>query len=76
MAYYDYDEDRDLLDFPYECPKCGSELELDVSPYDYETHLVCSNSDCDYELDVTADFEKLEELKEHQDDDDDDSDEN
>ena len=51
MLYYDYDEERYVLDAPTECPKCGSKLELDV---DYDTtHLICSNSDCDYMLDVT-----------------------
>ena len=69
MLYYDYDEERYVLDAPTECPKCGSKLELDV---DYDTtHLICSNSDCDYMLDVTAEFKELEQLENEAEDEDD-----
>ena len=59
--HYDFDEDRYILDVPTECPKCGSKLELDVN-YD-NTHLLCPNQDCDYELDVTDEFKELEAAK-------------
>lgn len=55
--HYDYDEERYILDVPNECPKCGSELELDVN-YD-STSLLCKNQSCDYEIDVTEEFKKI-----------------
>lgn len=58
--HYDYNEKRYVLDVPNECPKCGSELELDVD-YD-ETHLVCSNMYCDYKIDVTDEFKQYEKV--------------
>lgn len=55
-----YDENCDnpsvRLDIPKECPKCESELELDVN---YETtFLLCP--ECDFEIDVTDEFNQLE----------------
>ena len=51
MLYKKYD-----LNVPTYCPKCDSELELD---HEYEkTTLLCPNSDCDFKLDVTKEFEK------------------
>lgn len=57
--HFDFDENRDILDVPKECPKCKSELELDTG-YD-KTALFCTNPDCDYEIDVTEEFEKAAE---------------
>ena len=59
--HYDYDEERYILDVPTECPKCGSELELN-NEYD-SLQLFCVNNKCDYELDVTDEFRKLEEAE-------------
>ena len=51
----DYEEEI-FLDVPTECPKCGEKLEVDTD-YD-KTMLICSNVDCDYELDATEEFER------------------
>lgn len=57
-----YEDFEDILDVPTHCPKCGCELEVDTG---YEkTMLLCSNPDCDYELDATEEFEKASEAYE------------
>lgn len=56
--HYDFDLKSYILDVPTECPKCGNPLELN-NEYD-SAQLICTNNDCDYELDVT------EELKEYE----------
>lgn len=58
--YYDFDEQRYILDVPTECPKCEEELELDTNP-DGTVYLLCPK--CDYKLDVTEEFKKLEEAE-------------
>ena len=50
----DFEDENFFLDVPTECPECGSPLELDTD-YD-KTRLLCSN--CDYEIDVTEEFER------------------
>ncbi len=51
------ESNEESLDVPKICPECGEELDLDV---DYDTTtLICEN--CDYKLDVTDEFKKLEE---------------
>lgn len=58
--YFDYEENRYILDVPNECPKCGEELELDTG---YENvFLRCTK--CNYELDVTEEFKALEKVEE------------
>ena len=54
----EYEENDEIANLPRECPKCGAELELDTG-YD-ETTLLCP--ECDYQLDVTAEFQKLEDI--------------
>lgn len=55
--FYDPDDTvEESLNVPRECPKCGEELELDI---DYEiTSVMCPK--CDFELDVTEEFKKLD----------------
>lgn len=64
--HYDDELERYVLDVPTTCPKCGCKLDLDVN-YD-STHLLCSNMDCDYELDATQEFKALEEAEEEEED--------
>jgi len=52
----DFEDEEIFLDVPTECPKCGSRLEVDTD-YD-KTMLICTNDDCDYELDATEEFER------------------
>lgn len=43
---------------PHVCPKCGEKLNLEN---DYDMHkLVCENSACDFEMDVTEELMRLE----------------
>ena len=59
--HYDFEENRFIMDVPECCPKCGAELEVDTRLEDgIKTMLVCSNDECDYELDATEEFEKFE----------------
>ena len=58
--YYDYDEERYILEVPTECPECEEKLELDPNP-DGTVFLLCPK--CDYKLDVTEEFRKLEEAE-------------
>lgn len=58
--YYDFDEQRYILDVPTECPECEEELELDPNP-DGTVFLLCPK--CDYKIDVTEEFKKLEEAE-------------
>ena len=71
--YYDYDEERYILDVPKECPECGSDLELDIN-YD-TTYLYCTNNNCNYKIDVTDEFKELEEVENDEDEDDEEDDE-
>jgi len=54
--HYDLETERYVMDVPTECPKCGCQLEVDTDID--KTTLICSNIDCDYELDATEEFEK------------------
>ena len=52
------------MDVPTHCPRCGSELEVDTRYADestLKTFLLCSNNECEYELDATEEFEKASE---------------
>ena len=49
-------ENDEIANLPRECPECRSDLELDVD-YD-KTTLLCPQ--CEYELDVTHEFQKIE----------------
>lgn len=56
------DEDIESSDsnIPTECPKCGESLELDIDyskdGNGYKKTLYCSNSKCDYFIDVTKEM--------------------
>lgn len=54
--YIGEEEGDEITNLPRECPKCGAELELDT--YYDETTLLCS--ECDYQLDVTEEFKRID----------------
>lgn len=56
--HYDYDEERYVLDIPTECPKCGDELKLETKA-DGKSIVYCDKAACEYELDVTNEFQEL-----------------
>ena len=56
FANEEFENEDFFLDVPTECPKCGSPLEVDTD-YD-KTKLLCTNVDCNYELDATEEFER------------------
>ncbi len=76
--YYDDDLERYVLDLPRECPKCSYPLELDhdygEEPDTFTTKLVCTNPDCDYELDATEEFRMVDEANDELYDEDEDDD--
>lgn len=66
LSCYEYPENKYLFDtdridgdkaIPHECPKCGKELEPDINyakdGSGYITKLLCTNLECDFEVDVT-----------------------
>ena len=64
--HYDDDRGQYILDVPIYCPNCDEKLELDVNDDPYTVFLFCENPNCDYELDVTDEFKKLNELEEEE----------
>lgn len=74
---YDAEKERFVMDLPEECPRCGAELELDtryVGDGETKTFLLCSNDECDYELDASEEFERASEEYNIKGDDEDDDD--
>jgi len=58
---YDAEKERFIMDVPTHCPRCNSELEVDTrygEDSSIKTFLICSNNECDYEIDATEEFEK------------------
>lgn len=56
--HYDYEQERFVMDVPTECPKCGAELEPDIS--EEQQILLCPN--CEYEFDATNELKKISEV--------------
>lgn len=63
--HYDESMQRYVLDLPQKCELCGSKLELDIWPN--ETYLRCTKQGCDFQEDVTAEFEKTSKANEEED---------
>ena len=51
------DDEEEECKYPHQCPKCGEELELDVSPGETST-IYCKNPDCDFEMDYINEDEE------------------
>lgn len=52
------DENDEISNLPRDCPDCGDKLELDTDPNSDKNTLLCNQ--CGYQLDVTAEFKKID----------------